>query len=84
MPNAKKCRRSKSTRSGTRPKGSYPVPGGGYATELVGPPNRRGRRIRTVAVHRAEPHVKPIVDALLALVAEEYLDAEQLRSRQDH
>jgi hypothetical protein len=38
----------------------------------VGPPNKRGRRMRILAVHRDEPDPKKLADALIAIVLERH------------
>jgi hypothetical protein len=53
------------------PKGAYRLPTGGYVTESVGPLNKRGRRVRIVAVHRDEPDPRKVANALIAIVLEQ-------------
>jgi hypothetical protein len=65
-----KRRRARAKNPNALPKGAYRLPNGGYATESVGPPNKRGRRIRICAVHRDAPDVDKMVRALLGIIAE--------------
>jgi hypothetical protein len=56
----------------TRPKGSYPLPTGGYViTGSWGPPDKRGRRLRIRAAHRAEVDPKAVAQVLIALAVEQ-------------
>ena len=72
-------KRKRRARASTRPKGSHPLPTGGYiATGPWGPPDKRGRRLRIRAVHRAEPDPKAVAQALLAIVL------EQAQAEQEH
>ena len=64
-------RRSRSTRLDSRPKGAYPLPTGGYVSDSVGPLDKRGRRIRIRAVHRAEIDPKAVAQVLIAIVVEQ-------------
>jgi hypothetical protein len=68
-------------RGSTRPKGSYPLPTGGYISAgSWGPPDKRGRRLRIRAVHRAEVDPKAIAQVLIALAIEK-AQAERERKR---
>jgi hypothetical protein len=70
-------RRSRSRNLEGLRKGAYRLPTGGYVTESVGLPNKRGRRIRIVAVHRQEPDPKKIADALIAIILERQHDQSE-------
>jgi hypothetical protein len=73
-----KRRRSRARNRSGPPKGAYRLPTGGYAVEGPwGPPNKRGRRIRMVAVHRDEPDVDKMIRALLGIIAEQQLEQRQ-------
>jgi hypothetical protein len=75
-----KRKRNKRRRTATRPKGSYPLPNGNYVvTGSWGPPKKRGRRIRVVAVRRDEIDADKVAQAVIAIVLER---AE--RDRHDH
>jgi hypothetical protein len=67
-----KSRRRSRARPGALPKGAYRLPSGNYV--VTGPwsePNKRGRRIRIVAVHRDDTDVDKVVRALLDVVTDE-------------
>jgi hypothetical protein len=59
-------KRRKSRAKNALPKGSYPVPAGGYVTESVHV-SADGRRLRVKAYHRAEPDLEMLARALIAL-----------------
>jgi hypothetical protein len=65
---AKRRRRS---RGSTRPKGSYPLPTGGYLSTSAHRSERTGRVLRIRAVHRAEVDPKAVAQALIALAIEQ-------------
>lgn len=78
MTNRRRRRSSHSKQSQSQPKGSYPLPDGTYVTESIGPPDRRGRRLRIRAVHHAEPDADKVARALIAWVI------ERAQDRADH
>ncbi len=58
------------------PKGSYPLPGGGYGLDGIHV-TKDGRRIRTTAHLKAEPDLKALAGALLEHA--KHLDKERAR-----
>lgn len=72
---AKRRRAKKSNTNPKRPKGSYPLSSGDYVvTGPWIPVGKKGRAIRTRAVHRAEPDAKVVAQALLQIAASEALE----------
>jgi hypothetical protein len=59
------------------PKGAFRLPDGRWATESVGPPDARGRRIRVRAIHRDPPDLRALAQVFVDLAA------EQLRHQRD-
>ena len=70
MTKRRRKRASRARRSSSRPKGSYPLPAGDYVVQSVGPLDKRGRRLRIKAVHRAEPDAAKVAQALIELAQE--------------
>jgi len=71
----------KKDQPGKLPKGAYRLPTGGYVTTgKWSPPDHRGQRIRTVAVHRDPPDIKKLARAFLQL-AEQEAEARSDRRR---
>ena len=69
MSKRRRPRRSLARHPNGLPKGAYRLPTGGYVVEGPwGPRNKRGRRIRIIAVHRDQPDAAKIAQALLAIV----------------
>jgi hypothetical protein len=66
MPKDEKKRPSRSKYPDALPKGAFPLPNGNYVTTSISEPDARGRRIRIRAVHRAEPDLKLLAQALIA------------------
>jgi hypothetical protein len=84
MTNRRKRRKSRAKHSTGPPRGAYPLPSGGYVTESVGPPDRRGRRIRIRAVHRDQPDAAMVAQALIALVIERAQAEDRTHNRAGH
>ena len=78
MAKRRRKRASRTRRPNARPKGAYPLPTGDYVMQSIGPPDKRGRRLRIRAVHRAEPDAAKVAQALIALAI------EQAQDRADH
>jgi hypothetical protein len=51
--------------------GAYPHPAGGYLSESVSPPDKRARRIRIRAVHRAQVDPKAVAQVVIAIAVEQ-------------
>jgi len=64
-------RRSRAKRPGGLPKGAHRRPDGNYVVQSVGPPDKRGRRLRIRAVHRSEPDATKVAQALIAIAIEQ-------------
>jgi hypothetical protein len=60
------------------PKGAYRLPSGNYVTKPVaGPSDKRDRRIRIIAAHRAEPDADKLARALASIIAEQQLEQKR-------
>ena len=72
MSKPKRRRRpSRVRRRNSLPKGADRLPiGDDVVTGSWGPPDKRGRRIRVRAIHRAEPDAAKVAQALIALAIE--------------
>jgi hypothetical protein len=57
-----------------RPKGSYPLPTGGYVSASTYRSARTGRLFRIRAAHRAEVDPKAVAQVLIALAIEQARD----------
>lgn len=65
--------RKRKQRKNDLPKGAYRLPDGNYVTTGPwGQPDKKGRRIRVTAVHRAEPDVRLLARALLEVAKQEH------------
>lgn len=64
-------KRKRRARRSTRPKGSYPLPTGGYVSTSSYHSARTGRVLRVRTVHRAEVDPKAVAQALMALAIEQ-------------
>lgn len=64
-------KRKRRSRGSTRPKGSYPLPTGGYVSTSSYRSPRTGRVLRIHAAHRAEMDPKTVAQALIAIAIEQ-------------
>lgn len=64
-------KRRRHLRSSHRPKGSYPLPTGGYMSTSTYRSSRTGRVIRIRAVHRTDIDPKAVAQALIAIMIEQ-------------
>lgn len=62
------------------PKGAYRLPNGNYVTESVGPPDKDGRRLKFVALHRAQPDVHLLSRALMHVAKQHEHDSDDVDS----
>lgn len=74
-------KRKRHARRSARPKGSYPLPTGGYVSSSTYRSPRTGRVLRVRAVHRAEPDPKAAAQALMAIVLEQAQAEQDKRTR---
>lgn len=65
------AKRKRRARRSARPKGSYPLPTGGYVSTSTYRSPRTRRVLRVRAAHRAEPDAKAVAQALVAIVLEQ-------------
>ena len=82
MSKPQKRRRRRSWLASGLPKGAYRLPCGGYARQLIGLVDGRGRRIAIVAVRRDPPDLELLAKAFVE-VARQQLENEVARDRPD-
>ena len=76
----KKLRKSRA--KNIRPKGSYPLPTGGYVSESVHV-GLGGKRIRVRGIRRDQPDVRKLMYALIEIAQEQSDQDDPSRSRDD-
>lgn len=72
------AKRKRRSRPDAWPKSAYRLPNGTYVVAGPwGPPNKRGRRIRVVGLHRAELDAKKVAAALVDVAMREMFERHQ-------